>query len=99
MNPLANLLFFQLFFLLPLLYFTGMLYPRWVLFVGQLALLLVCNAGAFFLAHKRLFPEATVERLSYAISYLIWPPGAMRSHDRLARHLFVGQSTWATAAG
>jgi hypothetical protein len=87
---LANLIFFQVFFLLPFLYFTGLFYPRWYLFVGELALLMWTNAFAYFFAHKQLFAQSRLERISTFVSLLMWPPAAIRSHDKLGRHLFMG---------
>jgi hypothetical protein len=84
------MVFLQVFLLLPALYFTGFLYPKALIFVGELGLLLLANAHAYFVAHKKLYPRLRVERFSTSLSMTIWPPAAIRSHDKLARHLFVG---------
>jgi hypothetical protein len=85
----ANLLFFWLFLVAPVLIWWTGLARCWVLLVAGLLACTVMLALWFRRAHRKFYPEAEEERFNHFLITLLAPVTAIRTQDLLTRPLLA----------
>lgn len=92
----ANLVWLELFALLPALVFLPHAEALWLRYAVGLAVSTLWCAVVFHFAHRALFRSERGDRFMQDI-LLLAPPAAVRAHDRLGRRLFLDRHPLAVA--
>lgn len=89
LHALCDLLFVYLLVITPaVVVLEGLAKTWWVLLI-VLLLLLAAITTTYVLAHRRLHPDAGADRFSHAMTMALFPPAALRAHDRVSRELLA----------